>query len=129
MVGKFLGRINIRSIGVRRGGCLQPQKKALTSKTINKTNWLVAKTNQARNRMPPIAKKTDCGSEPAMTIKKTKNWLVAKTNQARNLIYPTIGCHQPQKKTDCGSVPAMTIKIEFVWSHPLRHTNQARKHF
>jgi hypothetical protein len=64
--------------------------------TIKKTkNWLVAKTNQAwknpptslwkfglalaaenypqshlyHNRMPPTAKKTDCGSEPAMTIK------------------------------------------------------------
>jgi len=56
-----------------------------------------------------------------MTIKKTKNWLVAKTNQASNRMPPTA------KKTDCGSELAMTIKIEFVWWHPLRHTNQAMK--
>jgi len=56
VVGKFLGRIYTRSIGVRRGGCQQPQKKALTSKTINKTNWLVAKTNQAKNPPPSLWK-------------------------------------------------------------------------
>jgi len=40
VVGKFLGRIHTRLIGVRRGGCQQPQKKALTSKTINKTKLI-----------------------------------------------------------------------------------------
>jgi len=43
-----------RSVGVRRGGCHQPQKIALTSKTIKKTKWLVANTNQVW-RNPPTS--------------------------------------------------------------------------
>ena len=39
----------------------------------------------SHNRMPPTAKKTDCGSEPAMTVKIEFVWLhlLRHTNQAR----------------------------------------------
>jgi hypothetical protein len=62
----------------------------LTSKIIKKTNWLVAKTNQAsksKNFPRSVGVRRGGGHQPqqmtltSKTINKT-NWLVAKTNQA-----------------------------------------------